>query len=86
MDKLVVERRSGGINPLKGRGELDTARLGDAARTTLEACFKRKAEAAHGNEPVYRVTRITASGSNFVDLPEHLMPADLLGVVKDELP
>ena len=86
MDKLVVERKGGGLNPLRGRGELHTASLSAEAREALEACFSRTAAASHGNEPVYRITRVTASGTQSVDVPEHLMPAGLVGAVRDELP
>jgi len=87
MDKLLIERKRGGINPLKGRGEIPTASLSDATRAAVEAHFQRRTKAApHGNEPVYLLTRVTAAGKESVEVPEHLMPAGLVGAVKDELP
>jgi len=87
MDKLVIERRSGGVNPLKGRGEVDAASLDADARAALDALFSRKKAAAPlGNSPVYRITRQTSAGERSIDIPEHLMPQGLVGAVKDELP
>ena len=84
---MTIERVRGGFNPLKARGEIDASDLSAAAHTALDERFKAREKAApHGNEPVYRITRTTASGHESVDLPERLMPAGLVSVVRDELP
>jgi hypothetical protein len=87
MDRLKIERMRGGINPLRGRGEIDTAHLAPLAREQLEALFREDADLeVPGNSPVYRVTRVLDSGTRSIDVPEHLMPNGLVGTVKDELP
>lgn len=88
MDLLKIERMRGGINPLKGRGEIDTARLSAQAREQLEALFREETATleAMGNSPVYRVTRVSDAGTQSMEIPEHLMPDGLVGAVKDELP
>jgi hypothetical protein len=87
MDRLKIERLRGGINPLRGRGEIDTARLVPRAREQLEALFGAEGDLeVPGNSPVYRVTRVSDSGTRTIDVPEHLMPEGLVGAVKDELP
>lgn len=87
MDRLKIERMRGGINPLKGRGEIDTARLSKQARKQLETLFRAEtALEVMGNSPVYRVTRVSDAGTQSIEIPEHLMPNGLVGVVKDELP
>ena len=85
MDKLVIERKSGGVNPLKGRGEVETASLSAEVKAALDACFTATAVPPHGNEPVYRITRVTLTGARTIDVPEHLMPAGIVGAIKDEL-
>lgn len=87
MDRLKIERVRGGFNPLKGRGEIDTARLSAPARQQLETLFRDDAQLESlGNSPVYRVTRVSDAGTQSIEVPEHLMPNGLVGVVKDELP
>ena len=85
MDKLFIERKRGGVNPLKGRGEVETASLSAEVQAALDACFTGTAVPPQGNEPVYRVTRVTLTGARTVDVPEHHMPAGLVGAVTDEL-
>jgi hypothetical protein len=87
MDRLKIERLRGGINPLPGKGQIETARLSKQARRQLEALFREEGILeVPGNSPVYRVTRESESGSRSIEVPEHLMPNGLVGTVKDELP
>ena len=88
MDRLKVERR-GGLAGLPARGEIDVASLSPADREALESLFRHKGPlpAAPGADRFrFIVTRETASGSQTVELPEHLVPAGIARAVKEELP
>jgi hypothetical protein len=87
MPTLNIERVRGGFNPLKARGEVDASTLSAAVVAAIDDRFRAHGRLApHGNEPVYRLTRRVQGGTESVDVPEHLMPAGLVAVVKDELP
>jgi hypothetical protein len=88
LDRLKVERR-GGLAGLPARGELDMVSLSPADREALDSLFRRKGRlpAAPGADRFrFIVTRETASGTETVELPEHLVPAGIARAVKEELP
>jgi hypothetical protein len=87
MGTLIIERVRGGFNPLKAKGEVDSESLDAASHAALDACFRhRSAASPQGNEPIYRITRLTSDGRESIEVPEHLMPDGLVGAVRDELP
>lgn len=88
MDRLKVERR-GGFAGLPACGEIDTHELPAADRARLEALFRQHAPLPHthgADRFTYCVTRVTATGSQTLEIPEHLLPDCLARIVKDTLP
>ena len=94
MDLLVVER-IGGLAGFGGpgahvrsRGQVVIARLSEADRQAVEELFRTRGDSrpsALRDSFSYRISRTTSAGSETIEVPESMVPASLVGCVKDEL-
>ncbi len=94
MDLLVVER-IGGLAGFGGpgahvrsRGQVAIARLSEADRRAVEELFRTRGDSrpsAVRDGFSYRISRTTSAGSETIEVPESMVPASLVGCVKDEL-
>jgi hypothetical protein len=79
---------------LKSRGELPFAELSAADQAAVDTLFANKGKSkTRGTAPnpqmrdgfSYRLSRLTATGTETVEVPESMVPAKLLSSVKDSI-
>jgi hypothetical protein len=88
MDRLRIERH-GGFTGLPARGEVDVASLSIADKKVVEELFRKVGQfdpSPGADRYQFRITRVAPSGTKTIVVPEHLLPARLIGAVKEALP
>src|SRR5437868_3840860 len=93
-ERILKVERLGGLagfggakSHLRSQGQVNLAALSAADQKTVEALFQsRGADTAPMPDAFrYKISRTTSSGTEAIEVPEHLLPSVITQSVKDEL-